>query len=880
MKVAIITPVFKHSRLVVDPIRSVQKQEFDGEIIHILVNDGCPFSDTHETLLDFSNTYATNIIYRRKPNGGLSSARNYGINFCIDNIPDVDAIYFLDADNSLAPKTISRYASALLSLNAEYAWVYPDIDMIGVPWNSYYGGVYSPYIHSRINICEAGSMISIGLAKVGLRFDETFTKGWEDWEFWLSCAEISNSKASNLRASGFKYRKRPESMLADSERDSGILANQIKSNHPRIFNPQWLVDKEHQHNPRYVFFNGLRTVRIGTDPRDLTTHSYQDFEKLYFSSLAPTCATFCPPIFCFIDPKIYKLLTKLKLINNICFELENILATGDPLAYIDLYSHDEQFVEFHAKSSDEKCLTNSHIARVWAITATIYTEVISDTSLDWFNTIFTKHIEIKKKCILLPASTCNNMLIADPFLASLVPMAVSRMAESRFKAAYLASQDTPNCRNDGLQSYRLRSYLVAREQISCCPVGNYVKASDDRSIGLILPILSFGGVEKVMLKFAKYLRKSGFKCHLFITGVGNGLSSYYYFDCLDEIFESVNSLWDEHFNIWGNSTESYFGTPVPRLKSDSTSTNKVVGLLCTMDVVINFHVADLSSTMGTLRRLGIKTGSSLHVFDESIFSQQIGNPVNAIAFEHCYDFFAPCSYKLATQLASLGVPPNKVIPVPNSSSIEVGELPTHVADILSERIIRQETNPNSPLRLLFLGRLDRQKGIQNLVRLVDTLNSHNRSKYLLTVVGSNLIDSNPALRLNTSEVVTVNTQAAVYKESDLKKLYLDNDILLIPSLYEGLPLTILEAMLFGVVPVCTDVGAISEVIENGINGFCLSPDKYPQLAAEVLDRLACNQQELLGISSSAINSSFDKSWEHSLAPLVNHIQKLLPRDKL
>ena len=880
MKVVIITPVFKHSRLVVDPIRSVQNQEFDGKIIHILVNDGCPFSDTHETLLDFSNAYPAEIIYLRKPNGGLSSARNYGIKFCIDNISNVDAIYFLDADNSLAPKAISRYTSALASLNAEYAWVYPDIDMIGVPWNSYYGGVYSPYIHSRINICEAGSMISIGLAKAGLRFDETFNKGWEDWEFWLSCAEISTSKASNLRASGFKYRKRPESMLADSVRDSEILVSQIKSKHPRIFNPQWLVSKEHQHNPRYVLFKGLRTVSIGTDPRDLTVHSYQDFEKFFFSSLAPTCATFCPPLFCFIDPKIYKLLTKLKLINNICFELENILAMGDPLAYIDIYTHDEQFVEFHAKSADERCLTNNHVARVWAITASIYTEVISDTSLDWFNAIFTRHISIKKKCLLLPTNVCNHIIVADPFLTSLVPMTVSRMAESRFKAAYLASQNTPNCRNDGLQSYRLRSYLVAREQISCCPVSNYVGSSEDRSIGLILPILSFGGVEKVMLKFAKYLQKAGFKCHLFVTGVGDGLSSYFYYDRLDEIFESINSLWDEHFNIWCNGSESYLGTPIPSFKSNSTGSSKVLGLLCTMDVVINFHVADLSSIMGTLRRLGIKTGSSLHVFDESIFSQHVGNPVNAIAFEHSYDFFVPCSYKLAMQLVSLGIPPNKVIPAPNSSSIEVGALATHVSDTLNERIIRKQSSDNSVLRLLFLGRLDRQKGLHNLVRLVGILNNYKRSKYLLTVVGSNLIDLNLGLRLNTSDVVTVNTQAPVYKEAELKKLYLDHDILLVPSLYEGLPLTILEAMLFGVVPVCTDVGAVSEVIESGINGFCLSPPTYPQLASEVLENLAGNQQELVLMARAAINSSLNRSWEHSLAPLVNHIQNLLPPVKL
>lgn len=41
----------------------------------------------------------------------------------------------------------------------------------------------------------------------------------------------------------------------------------------------------------------------------------------------------------------------------------------------------------------------------------------------------------------------------------------------------------------------------------------------------------------------------------------------------------------------------------------------------------------------------------------------------------------------------------------------------------------------------------------------------------------------------------------------------------LPSIWEGLPVTLLEAMSVGCIPVCTPVGGIPSVIENGVNGF-------------------------------------------------------------
>lgn len=45
------------------------------------------------------------------------------------------------------------------------------------------------------------------------------------------------------------------------------------------------------------------------------------------------------------------------------------------------------------------------------------------------------------------------------------------------------------------------------------------------------------------------------------------------------------------------------------------------------------------------------------------------------------------------------------------------------------------------------------------------------------------------------------------------------DFFILSSVYEGLPLTLLEAMSMGVVPVCTPAGGIKDVIRDGENGF-------------------------------------------------------------
>lgn len=74
--------------------------------------------------------------------------------------------------------------------------------------------------------------------------------------------------------------------------------------------------------------------------------------------------------------------------------------------------------------------------------------------------------------------------------------------------------------------------------------------------------------------------------------------------------------------------------------------------------------------------------------------------------------------------------------------------------------------------------------------------------------------------------------------SAVERYYEIADLFVLPSRTEGLPMVILEAMQAGLPVVCTLVGGIPEVIDNGINGICVPPgdsDALGRAMGTVLD---------------------------------------------
>ena len=68
---------------------------------------------------------------------------------------------------------------------------------------------------------------------------------------------------------------------------------------------------------------------------------------------------------------------------------------------------------------------------------------------------------------------------------------------------------------------------------------------------------------------------------------------------------------------------------------------------------------------------------------------------------------------------------------------------------------------------------------------------------------------------------------------ELKAIYRDADIFILPSLTEGIPKVIYEAMAFGLPIISTDVGGISDIIKNNRNGILIKPEKTDDIVSAV-----------------------------------------------
>jgi glycosyltransferase involved in cell wall biosynthesis len=61
------------------------------------------------------------------------------------------------------------------------------------------------------------------------------------------------------------------------------------------------------------------------------------------------------------------------------------------------------------------------------------------------------------------------------------------------------------------------------------------------------------------------------------------------------------------------------------------------------------------------------------------------------------------------------------------------------------------------------------------------------------------------------------------------------DIFVLPSLWEGCPVSLLESMGYGIPPVATDVGDVPYIIENGENGYIVKSTDYKEMAKRIIN---------------------------------------------
>lgn len=325
-RLAVVVPIFRHSVLLAEAIESVLAQRADFPIQLVLVNDGCPHRETDLVCREYALSYPDRITYLRKPNGGLSDARNHGIRHALATWASVEAIYMLDADNRLRPDAMAN-AMAALAQHPDAGWIYPNIDMFGLSWAGDYGGDYSLLIHTVMNICEAGSLIRREVFDAGVYFDTSFKSGFEDWDFFLTAAE-AGFRGRNIDNFGFLYRKRAESMLADSERDAEAIRSEMRKKHKQLFSPRGLLELEQKEAPRYAFFLADRNevlLTVDPDAPDARRLPMAEFEQLWWRTQTDNSQHHMPPILVMTHSAVLDQLRRARLLHGVLWTMERRL---------------------------------------------------------------------------------------------------------------------------------------------------------------------------------------------------------------------------------------------------------------------------------------------------------------------------------------------------------------------------------------------------------------------------------------------------------------------------------------------------------------------------------------------------------------------------
>lgn len=153
--------------------------------------------------------------------------------------------------------------------------------------------------------------------------------------------------------------------------------------------------------------------------------------------------------------------------------------------------------------------------------------------------------------------------------------------------------------------------------------------------------------------------------------------------------------------------------------------------------------------------------------------------------------------------------------------------------------IRHRFNFGDEFIILYCGQIGEIKGLVYLIKAFKRI-SQQYSRAKLVVAGSSQLWDwrSEADRVYEKRIQRMSRDLDIHflgkvTYEVIPFIYKACDVFVLPSIQEGLPLSILEAMASGKPVIATRVGGISEVIEDGVNGFLVPPKSVEDLADSI-----------------------------------------------
>lgn len=156
---------------------------------------------------------------------------------------------------------------------------------------------------------------------------------------------------------------------------------------------------------------------------------------------------------------------------------------------------------------------------------------------------------------------------------------------------------------------------------------------------------------------------------------------------------------------------------------------------------------------------------------------------------------------------------NSLYNLSNSIQVTNGREPQIVTPkykTIKEEVDRYKKKDTTPVFI----HIARNHPVKNQKLLFDTFNwlKQNNIDALLLVLGAGH-DENKIIYKENSQIVFVG------ETTNVSDYLAASDFFIMSSILEGLPLSLLESMSLGLVPISTPAGGVQDVVKNGINGY-------------------------------------------------------------
>ncbi len=195
--------------------------------------------------------------------------------------------------------------------------------------------------------------------------------------------------------------------------------------------------------------------------------------------------------------------------------------------------------------------------------------------------------------------------------------------------------------------------------------------------------------------------------------------------------------------------------------------------------------------------------------------------------------------------------------------------------IRNRQIKRQQSGINEKEFVIgYIGRLSEEKGLEYLIKAVSMLNRSEISPKVLMIGEGAQIDELKGL---VQDLNLENSVSFVGFQSDTESWMPALDVFVLPSMMEGTPMSMLEAMSCRVPVIASAVGGVPAVIRSGKNGILVSPGK-PAEIRDAICNIYENEDLRKSISTAAletISSKYNiKDWvgkiEAEYSDLINN----------